>query len=134
MNMEWMKKFLMTVMRFKEEMDELGVEVKLSLYLKIDATVDYTENPILKGVKITDFWGVLTTSDAVKLLLESDWGREGRTFREIMEALEMLGFDKPKTTLSGVLNYLIKRGVITRSKVIREGRKVWIYGPASSEG
>lgn len=56
-------------------------------------------------------------SKAVLKLLESDWGRwRPRTLREILEALEANAIHYPASTLSGVLNRLVRKGMIRRWK------------------
>ena len=56
-------------------------------------------------------------SKAVLKLLESDWGRwRPRTLRELSEALEANAIHYPISTLSGVLNRLVKQGHVRRWK------------------
>ena len=56
-------------------------------------------------------------SKAVLKLLESDWGRwRPRTLRELSEALEANAIHYPISTLSGVLNRLVKKGYVRRWK------------------
>jgi hypothetical protein len=56
-------------------------------------------------------------SDAVLKLLAADWGRaKPRTLPELIEALKANAIHYPATTLSGVLNWLIKKGAIRRWK------------------
>ena len=56
-------------------------------------------------------------SKAILQLLESDWGRwRPRTLRELSEALEANAIHYPTSTISGVLNRLVKRGFIRRWK------------------
>ena len=56
-------------------------------------------------------------SKAILKLLESDWGRwRPRTLRELSEALEANAIHYPISTISGVLNRLVKKGYIRRWK------------------
>lgn len=56
-------------------------------------------------------------SKAILKLLESDWGRwRPRTLRELSEALEANDIHYPISTLSGVLNRLVKKGQVKRWK------------------
>jgi len=56
-------------------------------------------------------------SKAILKLLESDWGRwRPRTLRELSEALEANAIHYPISTLSGVLNRLVKKGHVRRWK------------------
>jgi len=59
-------------------------------------------------------------SEAVLRLLESDWGRtQPRTLPELVEALRANAVHYPASTLSGVLNWLVRRGKIKRWKTER---------------
>jgi len=56
-------------------------------------------------------------NQAVLSLLETDWGRwKPRTLPEIIEALRVNAIHYPATTLSGVLNWLVKKGKVRRWK------------------
>jgi len=55
--------------------------------------------------------------DAVLRLLATDWGRVSpRTLPEMVEALRVNAVHFPVTTLSGVLNWLVRRGRVKRWK------------------
>jgi len=60
-----------------------------------------------------------TYSEAIIKLLSTSWGRTPRTLREIREALEANAMHCPKTTLSGVLIWLVKKGRVKRYKTKR---------------
>lgn len=56
-------------------------------------------------------------SDAVLRLLETDWGRSTpRTLPELVEAMRVNAVHYPVTTLSGVLNWLVRKGKVKRWK------------------
>jgi len=56
-------------------------------------------------------------SDAVLRLLETDWGRATpRTLPELIEAMKANAVHYPATTLSGVLNWLVRKGRVKRWK------------------
>jgi len=56
-------------------------------------------------------------SDAVLKLLETDWGRSTpRTLPELVEAMRVNAIHFPVTTLSGVLNWLVRKGRVKRWK------------------
>ena len=56
-------------------------------------------------------------SDAVLKLLETDWGRSTpRTLPELVEAMRVNPVHFPVTTLSGVLNWLVRKGRVKRWK------------------
>jgi hypothetical protein len=56
-------------------------------------------------------------SDAVLKLLETEWGRSTpRTLPELVEAMRVNAVHFPVTTLSGVLNWLVRKGKVKRWK------------------
>ena len=56
-------------------------------------------------------------SDAVLRLLETDWGRSTpRTLPELVEAMRVNAIHYPVTTLSGVLNWLVRKSKVKRWK------------------
>lgn len=56
-------------------------------------------------------------SDAVVRLLATGWGRVApRTLPEIVEAMRANAVHYPATTLSGVLNWLVRKGKVKRWK------------------
>jgi hypothetical protein len=56
-------------------------------------------------------------SDAVLKLLETEWGRSTpRTLPELVEAMRVNAVHFPVTTLSGVLNWLVRKGRVKRWK------------------
>ena len=61
--------------------------------------------------------------EAVVSLLSTDWGRTPRTISELREAMEANAVFFPKTTLSGVLVWLVKKGKIRRWK----GKHGYLY-------
>jgi hypothetical protein len=59
--------------------------------------------------------------DAVVALLTTDWGNNPRTISELREAMEANAIFFPKTTLSGVLVWLVKKGRVRRWKDKKKG-------------
>ena len=56
-------------------------------------------------------------ADGVLMLLATDWGRTApRTLPEIVEAMRVNAVHFPATTLSGVLNWLVRKGRVKRWK------------------
>jgi len=56
-------------------------------------------------------------SDAVLRLLETDWGKvTPKTLPELIEAMKANAVHYPATTLSGVLNWLVRKGRVKRWK------------------
>jgi len=62
-------------------------------------------------------------SEAIRLLMETDWGRKPRSMNEIKQALEANAFYFSKGTLSGTLTTMVKKGKLKRVK--EDGR--WKY-------
>jgi hypothetical protein len=60
-------------------------------------------------------------SEAVTGLLQADWGKTPRSIAELREAMEANAIFFPKTTLSGVLVWLVKKGTIRRFKDKKRG-------------
>jgi len=55
-------------------------------------------------------------SEAVESLLATDWGKTPRAIGELREAMEANAVFFPKTTLSGVLVWMVKKGTLRRWK------------------
>jgi hypothetical protein len=60
-------------------------------------------------------------SEAVTSLLETDWGKTPRAIGELREAMEANAIFFPKTTLSGVLVWMTKKGTLRRWKDKKRG-------------
>jgi len=60
-------------------------------------------------------------SEAVHGLLDSDWGKTPRTIGELRRAMEANAIYFPKTTLSGVLVWMVKKGGLRRWKDRKRG-------------
>jgi hypothetical protein len=59
--------------------------------------------------------------EAVVLLLSTEWGKTPRTISELREAMEANAIFFPKTTLSGVLVWLTKKGSVRRWRDKKRG-------------
>ena len=69
--------------------------------------------------------------DAVLKLLSTEWGRTApRTLSELVDALKANALHYPATTLSGVLNWLVRKGEIRRWKT----DKGYVYVLAGKHG
>ena len=60
-------------------------------------------------------------SEAVTALLADPWGKTPRTIAELREAMEANAVFFPKTTLSGVLVWMVKKGTVRRWKDKKRG-------------
>jgi hypothetical protein len=65
----------------------------------------------------------LGCTEAIKALLQTEWGRQPRTMNEIEEALKTNALYFSKGTLSGTLTLMTKAGYLRRIK--KEGK--WAY-------
>jgi hypothetical protein len=75
-----------------------------------------TPSPSLSGM-YPSIQGSGNCSDAVLKLLETEWGRSSpRTLPELVEAMRVNAVHFPVTTLSGVLNWLVRKGRVKRWK------------------
>lgn len=63
-------------------------------------------------------------SDAITSLLATNWGKTPRTIAEIREAMEANAIFFPRTTLSGVLVWLVKKNKLRRW---RDKKKGYVY-------
>lgn len=71
-------------------------------------------------------------SDAVLRLLSTNWGRlTPRSLPELIEAMKANAVHFPATTLSGVLNWLVRKGRVKRWKT-EKGYVYVISGPNAS--
>ena len=75
--------------------------------------IDPTNFPQIKGTS--------QCSEAVGALLSTEWGKTPRTIAELREAMEANAIFFPKTTLSGVLVWLVKKGTVRRWKDKKRG-------------
>jgi len=91
---------------------------------KVPITVKLT-SPAVSSVEIPLIKKAKNCSQAVLRLLESEWGVwKPRTLPEIVEALKVNALNYPKSTLSGVLSWLVKKGKVRRWKT--DGGYVYI--------
>jgi hypothetical protein len=71
--------------------------------------------------------------EAVVSLLTTDWGKTPRTIGELREAMEANAIFFPKTTLSGVLVWLVKKGRLRRWKDKKRGYLYVISKPEDEQ-
>ena len=60
-------------------------------------------------------------NEAIRSLLETEWGKTPRPIGELREAMETNAIFFPKSTMSGVLSWLIKKGSLRRWKDKKRG-------------
>ena len=100
--------------------------------LVLPETLERTE---VEAASLLDIPKISRTSkcgDAVVALLTTDWGNSPRTISELREAMEANAIFFPKTTLSGVLVWLVKKGRIRRWKDKKKGYLYVINEPETA--
>jgi hypothetical protein len=93
----------------------------------VEPKIEKKETTLIKYPKIRQ---TNQCGEAVTALLRADWGKTPRTISELREAMEANAIFFPKTTLSGVLVWLVKRGKIRRWKDPKRG---YLYVISESE-
>ena len=94
-----------------------------------------TVRTVVETAPLLDYPKISMTSkcgDAVVALLTTDWGNSPRTSSELREAMEANAIFFPKTTLSGVLVWLVKKGRIRRWKDKKRGYLYVINEPETA--
>jgi len=118
-------------------LDELSAIVgKVSDAFEVEATgIPESPERLEAEASILDIPKISKTSkcgDAVVALLTTDWGNNPRTISELREAMEANAIFFPKTTLSGVLVWLVKKGRVRRWKDKKKGYLYVINEPETA--
>ena len=93
-----------------------------------------TARSVSASVAYPSIQGSGNCSDAVLRLLETDWGRSTlRTLPELVEAMRVNAIHYPVTTLSGVLNWLVRKSRVKRWKTDK-GYVYVLAGPNVAHG
>jgi hypothetical protein len=107
-----------------QTLDELDMIIKkFSTAFNNDISYMHTNHDILNQ-SLKKFPQIPRTNQcgqAVISLLHTGWGDTPRTIGELREAMEANAIYFPKTTLSGVLVWLVKKGNIRRWKDNKRG-------------
>jgi hypothetical protein len=108
-------------------LDELDTIVK-KIGKAFDSDIKVTKEEITlmsdKEPTLLEFPKIIRTNkcgEAVVALLSTDWGKNPRSISELREAMEANAIFFPKTTLSGVLVWLVKKGRLRRWKDKKRG-------------
>jgi hypothetical protein len=97
---------------------------ELDAVLNKVSSLSKIEDPIeMKSEEFPKIPDGLGCSEAIRELLQTDWGRQPRSMNEITEALETNALYFSKGTLSGTLTMMTKGGHLRRFK--KAGR--WTY-------
>jgi hypothetical protein len=91
----------------------IGESISPEIDIKWQENSDVKKYPQIKRVD--------QCSDAVEALLSTEWGENPRTIGELREAMEANAIFFPKTTLSGVLVWMVKKGRLRRWKNSKRG-------------
>lgn len=97
----------------ENHLDKIVSKISSALETKTQSRGEVLENEISEYPVIR---GKGSCSQAVTDLLSTEWGNEPRTSWELLEAMRVNGISYPKTTLSGVLKWLVEKGRLRRWK------------------
>lgn len=117
-----------------DDLDDIVGKISAALYAEqkpelLKGNVLSEESTTLKYPKIDQ---TTQCGEAVVSLLSTDWGKTPRPISELREAMEANAIFFPKTTLSGVLIWLVKKGRIRRWKDKKRGY-LYVVGEAEAE-
>lgn len=107
------------VMEALEDLEAIVDKVSVAFKEKqVQGKVRQKKNGDAEYPKITH---TTQCSEAITSLLETEWGKTPRTIGELREAMEANAIFFPKSTISGVLSWLIKKGTLRRWKDKKRG-------------
>ena len=107
------------VMSTLDDLDTIVDKVSSAFKENVAAgKVNQKKNGDLEYPKITH---TTQCSEAIITLLETNWGKTPRTIGELREGMEANAIFFPKSTISGVLSWLIKKGSLRRWKDKKRG-------------
>lgn len=105
-----------------EVLDDLDSIVnKVSLAFKEKAAIGKVKHKKNGDVEYPKIAHTTQCSEAIVTLLGIEWGKTPRTIGELREAMEANAIFFPKSTISGVLSWLIKKGSLRRWKDKKRG-------------
>ena len=106
-----------------DELDDIVSKISIALRgrpkaipVKVEQSTEESTPHKYPKIKQTSQCG-----DAVVALLTTDWGKTPRVISELREAMEANAIFFPKTTLSGVLVWLVKKDRLRRWKDKKRG-------------
>ena len=110
------------VMSTLDDLDQIVEKVKQAFNEKQKTTKTEikAETPLV-GDEYPKIKGTTQCGEAVTLLLSTEWGKAPRAIGELREAMEANAIFFPKTTLSGVLVWLTKKGSLRRWRDKKRG-------------
>ncbi len=94
---------------------------KVSLAFKEKAAIGKVKQKKNGDVEYPKITHTTQCSEAIITLLGLEWGKTPRTIGELREAMEANAIFFPKSTISGVLSWLIKKGSLRRWKDKKRG-------------
>jgi len=110
------------VMSTLDDLDQIVEKVKQAFNEKQKTTkTEIKAETQLGGDEFPKIKGTTQCGEAVTLLLSTDWGKVPRAIGELREAMEANAIFFPKTTLSGVLVWLTKKGSLRRWRDKKRG-------------
>jgi len=110
--LETVKDLPSLVAAISEAFTGAGVEVSSNAPVGVESTSSASVSSVFPSIQSSG-----NCSDAVLRLLSTDWGRAvPRALPELVEAMRANAVHFPATTLSGVLNWLVRKGRVKRWK------------------
>ena len=111
------------VMSTLDDLDQIVTKVKQAFNekQKTSKTAEKKTENQLVGDEYPKIKGTTQCGEAVTSLLSTDWGNSPRAIGELREAMEANAIFFPKTTLSGVLVWLTKKGSLRRWRDKKRG-------------
>ncbi len=103
-------------------LDDLeSIVEKVSIAFKEKAAIGKVKKKKNGDVEYPKIQHTTQCSEAITSLLETEWGKTPRQIGELREAMEANAIFFPKSTISGVLSWLIKKGTLRRWKDKKRG-------------
>ena len=118
-----------------DELSSIVGKVTNAFQIENLVTLGVPEQAEVEAASMLDYPKISRTSkcgDAVVALLTEEWGSNPRTISELREAMEANAIFFPKTTLSGVLVWLVKKGRVRRWKDKKKGYLYVINEPETA--
>ena len=106
-----------------DDLDDIVGKVKhaFNSEQKTPKTVEIRTEDQLIGDEFPKIKGTTQCGETVTALLSTEWGKSPRAIGELREAMEANAIFFPKTTLSGVLVWLTKKGSLRRWRDKKRG-------------
>jgi hypothetical protein len=110
------------VMKTFKDLDKIVEKISSAFKQELSTfTVIKNDKESISEDEYPKIQGTTQCSKSVISLLSEEWGEKPRAIGELREAMESNAIFFPKTTLSGVLVWLVKKGTLRRWKDKKRG-------------